>query len=112
MGGANGRKPLWLRVERQQDQEAWKDFSKSEAENWDLSQEMMQVANDGLVAIRRELGILPPNFDHKNLKLLCLVPWRAGGCNANGCKHIHQWGPVVHLPYFWHQGDYLEDKGS
>jgi len=101
--GLTSRRPLWLRVEKQQDAKNWEDFGRSEGWNWTLTQTMLQEANRQLVAIRQQKGFLPKSVTE--VRLICVVPWKSGGCKASHCNHAREYGPIVHLPYFWQQGE-------
>jgi len=82
------RRPLWLRLERQQVE--WTHF--------ELSEELqMEQVLSILASLEDELG---QNADGP---LLCLVK-RTGRCNTGYCAHQHRDGPLVHLPYLWQQG--------
>lgn len=88
------RKPLWLRLERQQVR--WTDFERSEELQMERVREIVTNMTDEL------LHNAPPDLE-VNGPLLCLVR-RTGRCSARYCEHQHKSGPFVHLPYLLQQG--------
>ena len=111
VAGPEGRKALWLRIEKQQvDKDENCSASTVESANWNMTQDMLREANEQCVIIRRHLGIIPDHVGN-HTRLLCMVPWKDPHCSVDRCKFKHDYGPIVHLPYFWHQGRAFMDAG-
>ena len=110
------RYPLWLRLEMQQDPDLWGDiFQLNEWRRWDRMQEMVAYAEEKLRYIRHLKGIPLPR---KNNTFICLVKKTKGCsrcCNNTVCWHAMPndgTGPILHLPYIWHQGLAIGNKNK
>lgn len=94
--------PLWLRVELQKAHNLWQGFVGSEAERRVLTTKMFQVAGDWVAELRTRLGYIPEGLCPGTM--LCMPEKPYDGCKAATCRYHHDYGPIVHLPYFWRQG--------
>jgi len=92
-----GSAPLWLRMERQRSP-LWSGFanpSGSDSKRWRRMTEMIDFAEERIEEIRQ--------MQQPRGRLICMSRFQET-CSAHRCNHIHASGPVLHLPYFWQQG--------